>query len=294
MKIIKNTRKDNLVIMEIEENYSEFETEVEKAITESAKEMKLPGFRPGKAPRDIVEKNLNRDAIESHAAQELISNLYPKIIEETKMEPVDYPKIEMITLEKGKPIVVKIEAVVYPEVKLGRYKGIKVEKEKNTQSDEDVKNKLVAEVSSDIKADIPKAMVDREVEIMLDEFKASLAQSGLKLEDYLKGIKKEESAMKEELRKSAEIRVKGKLALRAVAEVEKIEVTPADIDHELQAVADQAGKTLEEVKKTVRQDGLGYIVDYLQRRKALDFLVEKAKLVEVESKQEKKEAKTEG
>lgn len=283
-----------MVTLEIEEEYPQFEAEVEKAIIEAAKEMKLPGFRPGKAPRDIAEKNLNRVAIESHATQEFISNLYPKIIDETKIEPVDYPKIEMVTLEKGKPLVFKIEMVVYPDVKLGKYKGIKVEKEKDAPSDAEVRNQLVAAVSAEIKADIPQAMVDHEIETMLEEFNASLTQSGLTLEDYLKGIKKEESSLKEELRKSAEIRVKGKLALRAVAEAEKITVVPAEVENEIQAIADQAGKPVENIQKAVRRNGLGYITDYLQRRKALDFLVEKARVVEVESKKEEKAIKTEG
>ncbi|MFA5839984.1 MAG: trigger factor [Candidatus Margulisiibacteriota bacterium] len=354
MKINKNTRKDNLVSIEAEEDFSQFEAAVEKEISKAMREMHLPGFRPGKAPRDIVEKNLNRDAIESHAAQELISDLYPKIIDEAEISPVDYPKIDILKFEKGKPFVFKLEVEVYPEVKLGKYTGIKVEKEKKevteehvlkvlgnlqerysivtpegkkevhplddefakkvsqhgsmaelkaeitdamqkdriAQSDAEVRNKLVAAVSSEIKVDIPKAMVSREVEIMLDEFRSSLAQSGLALEDYLKGIKKEESAMKEELSKSAEIRVKGKLALQAVADKEEIKVTDQDIEEELQAAADQAHKSLAEIKKTLQPGSLDYISDYLLRRKALDFLVEKAKIVEVEASSEEPKEET--
>ncbi len=348
MKIIKNSRKDNLVSIEVEEDFSAFEAAVEKEITKATREMHLPGFRPGKAPRDIVEKNLNRDAIESHAAQELISDLYPKIIEDAKLSPVDYPKVDILKFEKGKPFVFKLEVEVYPEVKLGKYTGLKVEKEKrevteehilkvlgnlqeryssvnaegkkelhplddefakkvsqhgsmaelkaeitadiqkdlNAQLDAEGTNNLAAAVSNEIKVEIPKAMVNREVEIMLDEFRSSLAQSGLALEDYLKGIKKEESAMKDELKKSAEIRVKGKLALQSVAEKEEIKVSNQDIEEELQAAADQAHKSLAEIKKSLQPGSVDYISDYLLRRKALDFLVEKAKIVEVEAKSE--------
>lgn len=345
MKINTQSRDGNKVTIEISEDYAAFEKAVTKEMARTAKEITLPGFRQGKAPKEMVEKAIVREAVEAHAAQELISTLYPQVITEAKIEPVDYPNVEIVTLEKGKPIVFKIIVEVYPEVKLGKYKGLKAEKKAVAVADEDInkvlgslqqrfsqpkadgtkeevalddefakkvsrfgtlgelkeelrqamlkdreaeaeadlKNKLIAAASADTKVDIPKGMIDREVSIMLDELRGSLAQSGLTVEDYLKGIKKEESSLREELSKPAETRVKGKVILRAIAEEEKLEIGQAEIDAELQAMALESGQPLEELKKRLDQGAAEYIQDYLLRKKALELLVEKAKLEEAKA-----------
>ena len=128
MKIRSQKREGNIVTVEVEEDYAAFAVAVEQSLAEAAKEVKLPGFRQGKAPKDMVEKALDRAVVENRAAQDLISDTYPKILDAGQIEPVDYPNIELVTLEKDKPLVYKISVEVYPEVKLGKYKGLKVEK----------------------------------------------------------------------------------------------------------------------------------------------------------------------
>lgn len=338
MKILSQKREGNKVFLEIEEEYAEFEETREKTLFEAGKEIKIPGFRPGKAPKEIIERNVNQEALESHAAQNLISEIYPQIIEQAKLEPVDYPNVEITQHEKNKPFVFKITIEVYPEVKLGKYKGIKVEKKmpevkeeeviealgnlqrrfkkegeelplddefakkvsglgtlaelkeeikgtllkrKGIEAEEELKNNLIAEVSKDTKVDIPAAMVEREIDIMLNEFKTTLAESNLTLEDYLRGTKKEEKMLREEFRKSAEVRVKGKIVLHAVSETEKIKVTPEDLEKEIKNLAEASDKSLEEFKKGLEEGAKKYIEDYLLRRKALNFLVENSKIKEV-------------
>lgn len=343
MKIVSNKREGNKVYLEIEEDYSLFEQAVNRALAEASREVKLPGFRPGKAPPEMVERAVDRSFLERRAAQDLIAKIYPKIIEETKIEPVDYPNVEILRQEKGKPFTFKITVEVYPEVKLGKYKGLKIEKraveiteeevlkvlgnlqerfavigadgkkellplddefakkisrygtlaelkeeirlallrEKTSEVEGEVRNKLIAAVSSEAKVDVPAAMIEREIDIMLDELRTSLAQSNLTLEDYLRGAKKEESTLRDELRKSAEIRVRGKVVLRAVAEAEKMKISPEELREELKSLADSSGQTLEEFEKQLGEDARKYIEEYLLRKKALDFLVEKANIKEV-------------
>lgn len=338
MKVLSQKREENKAVIEVEEDYSAFEKAVEKAFVETGREIKLPGFRPGKAPREMVERNVNREFVEQRAAQDLISDLYPRIVEETKIEPVDYPKVDIISLENGKPFVFKFSVDVYPQVKLGKYKGLKVEKkssgvseeevlkvlgnmqerlsvpdaegkkellpldddfakkvsrfgtlaelkaeildvlqkEKVAEAEADVKNKLVADVSNDSKVEIPAAMIEREIDIMVDELQTSLVQSGLSVEDYLKGTNKDEKSLRDEMRKSAEIRIKGKVVLKAVAEAEKITVENADIEAEIREMAKASGKEFEEIEKNLGEGTRSYIQDYLIRRKALDFIHEKA------------------
>lgn len=334
MKIRSQKREGNKVILEAEEDHSRFKESVEKALIEAGKEIRIPGFRPGKAPRDMVERAVNREFIENRAAQDLIAEVYPKIIEEGKFDPVDYPNIEIVQQETGKPFVFKLSVDVYPEVKLGKYKGVKIEKkpvevteheilellgklqermavtgaegkkellplddefakkvsrygtlaelkeemrktlseEKKAESEADLKNKAIAAASAEAKVEVPLAMTEREVDIMLDELKTSLAQSNLKLEDYLKGAKKEEKSLREEMRKSAEIRIKGKIMLKAVAEAEKMEVSTEEIEAEIKSM---------QIEGKMEGVGRKYVEEYLLRRKALDFIIEKANIREV-------------
>lgn len=342
MKIRTNTREGNKIILEVEEDYSELLKSVDKTIIEAGKEVKIPGFRPGKAPKAMIEKVLNREFIEAQAAQDLISTIYPKILDEIKIDPVDYPKVEILENKKKKPIVYKIEIDVYPEVKLGKYKGLKAEKKEVKVTDEDVdkvlenlqkrlahleggeptiddefakkvskyqtleelkkelregmqkdkegaeeadvKNNLIAEASKDAKVEIPNGMIEREIDVMLDELRNSLAQSGLTIEDYLKGIKKDEKTMRDDLRKSAEVRVTGKIVLKAIAEAEKLEITEEEMAEEFKMLAGAAGQPEDEAGKEIDEHAKKYIDDYLLRRKALDFILEKAKVVIVENK----------
>lgn len=353
MKINSKKREGNKFIIEAEEAYSEFEKAIEGALDEAGKQIKIPGFRKGKAPKNMVENAINRDYLEAEAAQDLISKLYPQIIKETEIEPVDYPKVDIVQKKKKKPFVFKIEVDVYPEVKLGKYKGLKVDKveakitdeeidkilsnlqnrfatagpegkkevpplddefakkiskqetmaklkeeiresvlkDRTAASEADVKNKLIAEVSSDAKVEIPQGMIEREISIMLDELRSSLAQSGLTLEDYLKGIKKEEKALREEFGKSAEVRVKGKVILRAVSEAEKMKIADDEQEEELKKIAETSGEKIEDLKKRLDESAREYIQDYMLRRKALDFLMEKAKIKVVEPPKQEEEKK---
>jgi len=344
MKIRSQKREGNKVLLEVEEDYSRFEEAVDKTLTEAGKEIKIPGFRPGKAPKDLVERAVNREALESRAAQNLISDIYPKLIDKTKIDPVDYPSVEILQQKENMPFLFKLSVEVYPEVKLGRYKGLKVEKKKAEVSEEeilrvlgnfqerlaktspegnkellplddefakkvshfgtlaelkeeiretmlkdrkaeveaDLKNKLIAAASAEAKTDIPNGMIEREIDIMLDELRTSLSRSSLTLEDYLKGIKKEEKILRDELHKSAEIRAKGKVVLRAIADSEKMKISDEEMEGETKSIAEASGEKLEDLKRRLDEGAKKYIQEYMLRRKALDFVLEKAKIKEVE------------
>ena len=343
MKIRNQSREGNTAVLEVEEEYSQFQKASQEALAEASKEVKLPGFRPGKAPREMVERVIDTNLIESRAAQNLISDLYPKLVEETQLNPVDYPNVEIVQLEKDKPFVFKIKVEVYPEIKLGKYKGLKVEKKLATVSEEEIlkvlgnmqdrftkvdaegkketlpldddfakkvsnfgtlaelkaeissvmlkdrkaeveaeiKNKMIASASNDAKVEIPAAMVQREIDVMLDELRGSLAQSNLTLDDYLKSIRKEEKQMRDEFLKSAEVRVRGKIVLQEIAKVEKLQVTEEEMDKEINQIASASGQAAAEFKKKVEAGFKKHIEDYMLRQKALDLILEKANIKEV-------------
>ena len=93
MKILSQKREGNKVLLEVEEAEARLQESLVKTMAEAGKEIKLPGFRPGKAPREIVERALDREVLEHRAAQNLIAELYLVILDETGIEPVDYPYV---------------------------------------------------------------------------------------------------------------------------------------------------------------------------------------------------------
>ncbi|MFH1684361.1 MAG: trigger factor [Candidatus Margulisiibacteriota bacterium] len=346
MKIISKKREGNKFTIEAEEDYSQFEKSIDKTLMDAGKEINIHGFRPGKAPKEMIERAVNAEAIDSRAAENLISDLYPKILEEAEIEPVDFPKVEIIQQKRNKPFVFKISVDVYPEIELGKYKGLKVDKkevevtdddlakvlgnlqqrsakpgpdekkelpplddefakkvsqhgtlaelkeeirkamlkDRQAEADADVKNKLIAEAAAEAKVDMPPGMIEREISVMMDELGNSLAQSGLTVPDYLKGIKKDEKTLREEFKKSAEIRVRGKIVLRAIAEAENMKIEPEEMEQEFKNLAATSGQPVEELKNSIEESSKKFIEDYMLRQKALAFLVEKGKITIKEEK----------
>lgn len=115
---------------------------VEKAIQEAYKKNKnkisIPGFRKGKVPRQMIEKVYGAEVFYEDAANILIPQEYDKALEECGETIVSRPEIDVVQMEKGKPFIFTAEVALKPEVKLGKYKGVEVEKAETAVSDEEV------------------------------------------------------------------------------------------------------------------------------------------------------------
>lgn len=136
-KIEKNT-----VELEITVDSKEFGAAVTKQAKELAKKVNVPGFRKGKAPRSIIERYVGTQTLYSEAVDDVIGPAYSKAVNETGIEPVDRPEVDLVQMEEGKDLIFKAKVTVKPEVELGEYKGLKVEKNAVTISDEDVEADL--------------------------------------------------------------------------------------------------------------------------------------------------------
>jgi len=130
MKIDQIKRDGNLVSFEVEDSYQELEVFINKKYLELNNKIKLPGFRKGKVPKKLFIKNYGLERLSYEAMIDLLNEKYPKIIAEHNIEVIDYPKdIQVIQMEEDKPLKVKISVEVKPEIKVAKYKGIKLEKE---------------------------------------------------------------------------------------------------------------------------------------------------------------------
>lgn len=118
----------NMAKLTIEVSAEELEKAIESAYQKNKNKISVPGFRKGKVPRKMIENMYGKEIFYEDAANELIPDAYEKAMDECKEEIVSSPKIEVVTIEAGKPFVFTAEVALKPEVKLGKYKGVKVDK----------------------------------------------------------------------------------------------------------------------------------------------------------------------
>ncbi|UTB80511.1 trigger factor [Staphylococcus carnosus] len=401
---------------------------IDQAFKKVVKQVNIPGFRKGKIPRQIFEQRFGVEALYQDAVDILLPEAYGEAIEETGIKPVDQPEIEVNQIEKGKDLKFDATVTVQPEVKLGEYKGLEIEKQNADLTDEElqeaidhslghlaemvikedgsveegdtvnidfdgyvdgeqfeggqaesydleigsgmfipgfeeqlvglktgdekdvkvtfpeeyhaeelagkeatfkvkineIKYKNVPELDDEIaneldsdadnveeykenlrkrlseekkvnaenaekeeainkavnnaEVDIPEAMINNELDRMMQEFAQRIQQSGLNLETYFQISGQDESQLREQMKDDAEERVKTNLTLNAIANAEEVEATEEDIDKELEAMSTQFNISVEDIKKTLGSTDI--VKDDVRVKKVIDLLLDDAKLVE--------------
>ncbi len=142
MKVTAENGENQQVTLTIEVEAAEVTKAVNKAAKRLANRVNIPGFRKGKAPRIIVERHVGTDALMQEAFDLIAPQAFDNALKEQKIEPVTRPNIDIVTLEDGKDLVFKATVTPRPEVKLGDYKGLKVEKQVAEVKDEDVEKQI--------------------------------------------------------------------------------------------------------------------------------------------------------
>ena len=118
----------NMAKLTIEVSADEVEKALQAAYLKERSKISLPGFRKGKVPRQMIEKMYGPEVFYDEAANHMISEAYGKAYDECELDIVSQPKVKITQLEKGKPFIFTAEVAVKPEVTLGEYKGLKVDK----------------------------------------------------------------------------------------------------------------------------------------------------------------------
>lgn len=177
----------NMAKLTIEVSADEFEAALEKAYNKNKGKITLPGFRKGKAPRKMIEKMYGAGIFYEDAANEIIPEAYAKAADECGEDIVSQPDISVTQIEKGKSFIFTAEVAVKPEVTLGDYKGVEVEKTEVSVSEEDVDKEVNKERESNSRMiDIDDRAVENGDMIKLDfeGFVDGVAFAGGKGEDY--------------------------------------------------------------------------------------------------------------
>ncbi len=125
---LEKTQNANEVKLEITIEAEKFENAIKKVYFQSAKYFNIPGFRKGKAPQNIVEKYYGKEIFYEDAFNEVVPEEYEKAIKDNKIDAVSNPKIDIVKMEKGQDLVFTAVVQTKPEIELGKYKGIEIEK----------------------------------------------------------------------------------------------------------------------------------------------------------------------
>ncbi len=128
----------NMAKLTIEASAEEFEQAIEKAYQKNKNKLSIPGFRKGKVPRKMIEQMYGKEIFYEDAANIVIPSVYAKAVDECTEEIVSQPTVDIVQAEAGKPFIFTAEVALKPEVTLGMYKGVEVEKTDVAVTDEEV------------------------------------------------------------------------------------------------------------------------------------------------------------
>ena len=324
---VKNVEKENgsaKVTVEIAKD--EFQTALDKAYAKIRKDIMIPGFRKGKAPRKFVERMYGSQVFYEDAVNEIFPDIYEAAIVKQELKAVGQPSVtDMQTPEDGS-VVLTVSTELYPEVTLGEYKGIEVPKETVSISKAEVDAELARMQERNARIET----VDREAKtgdtVVLDfegfvdgkPFDGGKAEgytltlgSGAFIpgfEDQLVGLKAGDEkdvvvtfpenytkelagkGMRDSMRPMAEQTVRSNILLSEIVHQENLDVTEEEVEEELKKLAEQYKMELDKIKEMVDVEA---VKSDLKGRKAVKLIVDNAKPVEKEKKTAKKAAKKE-
>lgn len=144
MAVKKEDVEKNLVKLTFEVSSEEFEKAINAVYKKNVKKFNVPGFRKGHAPKAVIEKLYTKAVFYDEAVNSVLPEAYSKALEEAEVDAVARPEIDVEEIKAGEPVVFTALVTTRPEVKLGEYKGIEVDKIDYTVSDEDVDNDIKA------------------------------------------------------------------------------------------------------------------------------------------------------
>lgn len=169
----------------------------------------------------------------------------------------------------------------------------RLQKYADSQALNAAKDAIIEKVYEANKTDVPRVMVEDEIDRMVQELDQQLRYQGLSLEQYLQFMEKEMAAFREELREEATKKVVTRLVLMSIVEAEKVEVSEEELESELKDMAAVYNTDVEQVRQMIGVENITYFMKDIQLKKVIDLLYEKADVKMVEPKAEEAEAPAE-
>ncbi len=261
-------------------SWDEVKTAYDKIVEELVSQIELPGFRKGKAPREMARKHVSNSRVYEEVLKDIVPGIYADTIKKHDLSPVISPKIEVLEAQEGKEWKLKILTCGKPQVTLGNYtdavaklKALKKAKiwlpgEQKTDSKDTEPNldELLGVLTQEIQVELSSLMVEEEVHRLLSNLIEQTQKLGITVDEYLKSQNKTVETLRQEYRKRAESALKLEFGLEVIADKEKIVVEDKDIDEVIQ-------KAKTDKERVELENQRYFIGSLLRRQKTLTHLL---------------------
>lgn len=237
------------------------------------KDIVVPGFRKGMAPKNIAETHLKKEAVQEEVLKKVLGKAYNETVKKEQLTPIITPQIHVETFEDGTDLVFTAELCEAPQVTLGNYKD---EVSKVTSKTKIVvpgkeaakpnMDAILDAVVNSAKVTIPKVLYEQEANKLLSQMLDELKTLGLSLEQYLASRGKTAEGMRVEYEDKAKRDLALEFVLRKIADTENITVEQKDVDDVLRDIKD-------ETQKKQMLSNPYFLASIIKQQKTLDFLV---------------------
>jgi len=248
----------------------------EQIVSELVKQVDLPGFRKGTAPRKLAEEKLKTESIREEVLKKTLTNEYVAAVKALNINPIINPRIHVEQFAEGTDLEFVADTCEEPKVDLKSYKD-EIEKIKpapkiivpGQPEQKDDSNKKLDDILSAAlsvaEITIPKVLIEQEASRLLSQLLEEIKRLGVTLDNYLASRGKKDEELRKEYEERAERDLKLEFMLRKIADEEKISVEKEDIEHAIGAISDE--KQRQEIASNP------YLVAaIIRQQKTLDFL----------------------
>jgi FKBP-type peptidyl-prolyl cis-trans isomerase (trigger factor) len=275
-----NKLQDGSLELTITVPWPKVENSYQKVLEKIAKQTTVKGFRKGKAPVKIVEKEVGKQKIFEETLKEILPQAYLEAIKEHHLKPIVNPQITLLKAEENKDWQFKALTCELPQVELGNYKEYvkkalaaeKIwvpgkDKKPEKEGESEKIDKIFKALLENAKVDLPKILVEDEVNRMLSRLIDQTARLGLTVEQYLASTGKTSEQIKNEYQNQAQETLKLELILSSIADEEKIQITEEEVQKMIEAIPE------EETKKSFQTpEQKIYLIQILRKRRVIDNL----------------------
>lgn len=272
MAVVKTVSADGTITLKITIPSKEVEEAREKVIETLIKNVTVPGFRKGMAPKNVSEPHLKKEVVQEEVLKNVLGKAYNNAITSEKITPIITPRVHVETFEDGTDLVFLAETAEAPVVNLGDYKekvkSVTAKSKIAVPGKEIEKPKLddiLDEILKSTKIEIPKVLYEQEATRLLTQLLNELKRLGISLDQYLATSGKTDETLKAEYEEKAKRDLQIEFVLRKIADSEKITVEEKDIQQALADIKD------EKQRAQIMQNPY-LVASIIRQQKTLDFL----------------------
>lgn len=273
MATVKTISKDGTISLKITIPAKDVEAERQKVVDKLIKNVQVPGFRKGMAPKKVAEPHLKKEVIQEEVLKNVLGKAYNDAITSEKITPIITPRVHVETFEDGTDLVFVAETAEAPQIELGNYKDTvksvtaksKILKPGENAVEKPKLDDILNAVVESAKVEIPKVLYEQEATRLLSQLLNELKRLGVSLDQYLATSGKTDEALKAEYEEKAKRDLQIEFILRKIADSEKITVEEQDIESALKEITDEKQRT------QVMQNPY-LVASIIRQQKTLDFL----------------------